>query len=188
MRHGVVLLAAGASRRLGRIKQLVEIDGESLVHRAARIALTTSPLDAVIVLGHAGTDVVAAVRDLPLRPITCAHHAQGMGASLASGLAALHADCDGALVLLCDQPGLQIEHLRALLIAWHRTPEHAVASAYAGVRGVPALLPRTWFARIEASGDRGARAWLRDDAQGVVAVSCEALARDIDVPDDLRNG
>jgi CTP:molybdopterin cytidylyltransferase MocA len=75
-----------------------------------------------------------------------------------------------------------------LLTAWQRTPEEAVASAYAGVRGVPALLPRSWFARMEASVDRGARAWLREDALDVVAVSCEALARDIDFPGDLRGG
>jgi CTP:molybdopterin cytidylyltransferase MocA len=184
----VVLLAAGASSRLGHAKQLVELDGETLVHRAAVLALATAPYDAVIVLGHAATEVAAAVRDLPLRRIVCAHHAQGMGASLANGLAALSVECEGALVLLCDQPGLHLEHLRGLLAAWRRAPDCAVASAYAGVRGVPALLPRSWFSRIEASDDRGARAWLREDTHDVIAVPCEALSRDIDTMDDLREG
>ena len=75
---------------------------------------------------------------------------------------------------------------RALLDTWQRAPTSAVASAYAGVRGVPALLPRAWFARFQAGGDQGARVWLRDDAQGVVTVTCEALAYDIDTPDDIR--
>lgn len=184
-RHGVVVLAAGSSRRLGTAKQLLQRDGETLVHRAARLALSTTPRDAVIVLGHAATDIAAAVRDLSLRSVVCTDHAHGLGASLAAGLAALHGDCAGALVVLCDQPALEADHLQALLTTWQRSPAYAVASTYAGVRGVPALLPRTWFSRIGGDGDRGAREWLRAESDGVLAVSCEALASDIDTLADL---
>lgn len=184
-KHGVVVLAAGSSRRFGRTKQLLRLDGEFLVHRAARMALATSPRDAVLVLGHAAVEVAEAVRDLALRNVVCEAHAQGMGASLAAGLAALDGHCEAALVLLCDQPALQAEHLRALLATWQDSPAQAVASAYAGVRGVPAVLPRAWFARVQSGNDEGARTWLRDDAQDVVTVTCEALAHDIDVPGDV---
>lgn len=184
-RHGVVLLAAGMSRRLGRAKQLVEIDGETLVHRAARLALATQPHGALIVLGHGAEDVAAAVGELPLHRVICAEHARGMGASLAAGLAALHADCDGALVLLCDQPWLGENHLRALVDAWRRAPARACASAYADTLGVPALLPRAWFAQIDANGDRGARELLRAQREHVEAIPCEALSFDIDTPRQL---
>jgi CTP:molybdopterin cytidylyltransferase MocA len=186
-RHGVVLLAAGGSKRLGEAKQLLELGGETLVHRAARLALATAPHDAVLVLGAHADAVLAGVATLSLRPVQCADWARGMGVSLRTGLAALSADCAGALVLLCDQPDLDAVHLRALVAAWRRDPSRAAASAYAGVLGVPALLPRGWFGELAAlDGDRGARDLLLQRAAEVQAVACAPLSRDIDVPADLH--
>lgn len=185
--HGVLLLAAGASRRLGQPKQLLRLHDETLVHRAARLALATAPTDAVLVLGAGAEAIAAAVSDLPIRSVACADASQGMGASLRDGLAALAPECEGALVLLCDQPGLDTVHLQRLLAAWRQAPHQAVASAYAGVLGVPALLPRTWFSRLAAlQGDRGARDLLRERAADVIAVDAPSLATDIDHPGDLH--
>lgn len=186
-RHGVLLLAAGGSRRLGQPKQLLPIDGETLVHRAARLALATVPAEAVIVLGAEAAAVADAVADLPLRRVHCADWTMGMGASLREGLGALGPACEGALVLLCDQPALDAAHLQALLAAWRRDPRRAVASAYAGVLGVPALLPRRWFEPLAMlDGDRGARDLLRQRAGEVTAVDAPALSQDIDLPGDLH--
>ncbi len=186
-RHGVVLLAAGGSRRLGQPKQLVQMAGETLVHRAARLALATAPADAVLVLGAHAEAVLAGVATLALRPVQCADWERGMGTSLRAGLAALSPACQGALVLLCDQPDLDATHLQALVQAWRRDPSRAAASAYAGVLGVPALLPRAWFPELAAlDGDRGARDLLRQRARDVQAVACSPLARDIDTPNDLH--
>jgi CTP:molybdopterin cytidylyltransferase MocA len=186
-RHGVVLLAAGGSRRLGQPKQLVQMAGETLVHRAARLALATAPADAVLVLGAHAEAVLAGVATLALRPVQCADWERGMGTSLRAGLAALSPACQGALVLLCDQPDLDATHLQALVQAWRRDPSRAAASAYAGVLGVPALLPRAWFPELAAlGGDRGARDLLRQRARDVQAVACFPLARDIDTPTDLH--
>jgi CTP:molybdopterin cytidylyltransferase MocA len=188
-RHGVVLLAAGGSKRLGQAKQLLELGGETLVHRAARLALATEPGDAVLVLGAHADAVLAGVATLALRPVQCADWERGMGRSLRAGLAALSADCTGALVLLCDQPDLDADHLHALVRAWRRDPSRAAASAYAGVLGVPALLPRACFAELAAlDGDRGARDLLRRRAADVHALPCAPLSRDIDVPADLHLG
>ena len=186
LRHGVVLLAAGGSRRLGQPKQLLLLDQETLVHRYARLALATSPADAVLVLGAQAETIAEAVADLPIRAVQATDWTQGMGASLAEGLAALSPDCDAVLVLLCDQPALDAAHLARLLDAGRRAPGRAVASAYAGVLGVPALLPRSWFEVLgKLSADRGARDLLRERADEVVAVAAPALSRDIDDPADL---
>jgi CTP:molybdopterin cytidylyltransferase MocA len=184
--HGLVLLAAGASRRLGEPKQLVVVDGETLVRRAARSALATLPADAVIVLGHAAQTIGAAVADLPLRPIVAPDWHDGMGASLARGVAALDARCRGVLVVLCDQPALDAAHCIALVEAWRSDADRAAASAYADVVGVPAVLSRTWLDTPGAlAGDRGARELLRADPSRVVRVAAPALARDVDRPRDL---
>lgn len=185
-RHALVLLAAGGSRRLGRSKQLLELDGETLVHRAARLGLATSPAAALLVLGAQTDAVHAATAGLPLQRVDCPDWTDGLGASLRAGLAAVPDHCAGALVLLCDQPALGAAHLQSLVDAWRGQPERAAASAYDGVLGVPALLPRGWFGALShSSGDRGARDLLRAHRDEVIAVPAPALARDIDHPDDL---
>jgi CTP:molybdopterin cytidylyltransferase MocA len=184
--HGALLLAAGASRRLGRPKQLVQVDGEPLIRRAARALLATGPLDAVVVLAGAEPRFLEALAGLAIRPVVAADAARGLAASLRCGLAALASRCEGALVALTDQPALAATHLLALRDAWRAAPAGAAASAYAGVIGVPALLPRGWFAELSGgAGDAGARVLLRARRGEVRAVDLPALARDIDLAADL---
>lgn len=185
-RHGAVLLAAGASRRLGRPKQLVEIDGEPLLRRAARALLATRPFETIVVLGHEAERMREALDGLALRCVVAADPAKGLSASLRTGLAALDACCEGALIALTDQPALHADHLLALRDAWRAQPARAAASAYAGALGVPALLPRGWFDELaRLDGDVGARDLLRARAADVVAVAAPALARDVDTQADL---
>jgi len=185
--HGVVILAAGASGRLGRPKQLLAHRGETLVRRAARFALETEPHTTIIVLGADADAVFASVADLALRRVECSDWRQGMGASLRAGLAALPARVSGALIVLCDQPALDSAHLHALRAAWRENPYRAAASAYAGRLGAPALLPRLWFADVSSTnGDHGARALLAKRSDQVVAVSNEALREDVDDDEDLH--
>ncbi|HET7923493.1 MAG TPA: nucleotidyltransferase family protein [Rhodanobacteraceae bacterium] len=184
--HGAVVLAAGASKRLGRAKQLVEIDGEPLLRRVARAVLATRPRDAVAVLGHDADRIAAALEGLAIRQLRIDDADEGMSASLRAGVAALGSDCTGALVVLTDQLALGAAHLEALCAAWRAAPARAVASTYADVLGVPALLPRAWFADVAAlRGDTGARALLRARRHEVVAIAAPELARDIDTPDDV---
>lgn len=183
--HGAVILAAGASRRLGFPKQLVAIDGEPLLRRTALAVLATRPADAVVVLGHEAGRCAAVVADLPLRAVIAPDWQHGMGPSLRHGVAALDAGCTGVLVVLCDQPALEAAHLQALRSAWLASPQRAVASGYAGTVGVPALLPRDWLESATLDGDRGARAVLQARRQEVIVVANEALARDVDTRGDL---
>ena len=178
--HGAIVLAAGASIRFGRTKQLLQLDGETLVRRAARLALATGPVDAVVVVGSAADAVFASIGDLAVRRVDCADWQQGMGASLRAGIRALAPQCAGALVVLCDQPALEAAHLEKLREAWCANPSRGVASAYADGLGVPALLPRAWFAELARGGDRGARDVIARHRDDVTAIANEGLASDVD--------
>jgi len=185
VRHAALLLAAGESRRLGTPKQLLPFHGEPLVLRAARALLATRPSALYVVVGARANDVFAAVAGTGAVRVDCEDWTCGLSASLRAGIAALPMGVEATLVALCDQPAMNSAHLNALLDAFHSRPERAVASAYAGVLGVPAVLPRAWFDDIASlSGDAGARELLRSPSRPVLAVAGPALADDIDEPED----
>ncbi len=183
--HAVIVLAAGASRRLGMAKQLVSFDGESLINHTLRLALETQPMQTVLALGHDADAIYSTIRYPLVERVDSVDWERGMSASLKTGIQHVSLGCDGALILLCDQPALSASHLNALLNAWHQQPDHAVASAYADTVGVPALLPRDWFKKIlSIKGDQGARELLRNDAN-VIRVQSPELVHDVDFTQDL---
>ncbi len=187
MRHGVIVLAAGISKRLGRPKALIEIDGETLVHRAVRMGLATDPSDCMVVSAIGGDAIVASVADLDCRVVPCVEAARGISASLQCGIRFLRAHCAAALIILVDQPALSAPHLCALRDAWRHHPERAAASGYASIIGVPAMLPRDWFEQlIGSNGDQGARDLLRSRLSEVSVISAPQLVQDIDTQADLE--
>lgn len=182
MRDVAVVLAAGASSRLGRRKQLVEIDGETLVARAVRIARAAA-LDPVVVTGCAAEQIEAVV-DAPI--VHNPQWASGMGSSIACGVRALRAEAATVTVITCDQVRVEAEHLRALRAALDTTSDVA-AAAYDGVIGVPAVFsPVCYDALVGLKGDAGARKLLRTGAFRVVTVEIPTARYDLDEPDDLE--
>jgi molybdenum cofactor cytidylyltransferase len=116
---------------------------------------------------------------------------QGISTSIHAGLDALEKsapDAAAALILACDQPRLTVDHLRALVDAFAADGEPViVASAYAGVVGIPAVFPRAVFAHLRAlSGDKGARALLAKPPCRLIEVPFSGGEVDIDEPEDLN--
>jgi CTP:molybdopterin cytidylyltransferase MocA len=182
-RIGSALLAAGSSTRLGRPKQLLSIEGKPLVRYVAQQLRAAELTRYAVVLGsHAeevGSVLAADGCDLLDNPAW----AEGIAASIrvATGWARAH-QLDALLLAVCDQPRLTPEHVRALVAA-HERQGLAVASGYAGTRGIPAILGAEWYSRLEAlAGDRGAAALLRNDAS-VVVIDWPEGALDVDTPE-----
>ena len=179
-----IVLAAGNSSRLGRPKQLVVFRDETLVRRAARLALEAGAHPVIAVVGAEREPCRAALEDLPVAVVPNPEHAEGMGSSLRSGMAALAnlaPSAERVLVLVCDQPLLRLEHLQALLAA----PGTIAAAQYGGRLAVPAVFSREHFpALAAATGDQGARFLLR--SHPATPVPMPEAAVDIDRPEDLR--
>lgn len=185
-----IILAAGASRRLGRPKQLVTYGGETLLARAIRLAHEAGALPVLVVLGAEYEAIHAAIEWSFARAVRNTDWEQGIASSIHAGLRASEEfapDAAGAMMLACDQPRLTAEHLRALIGLFEDRGEAAiVASMYAGVHGVPAIFPRAAFAELRAlSGDKGARALLVKPPCAVVAVDLAGGEIDLDTPEDL---
>jgi molybdenum cofactor cytidylyltransferase len=184
-----IILAAGASRRLGRPKQLVEYKGETLIERAVRITLEAGLDPVIVVLGAEQEAVRGALGTRAVAIVENEAWQEGISSSMRTGLKALEGmapDAAGALIMPCDQPRLSPEHL-SRMIGLFAKESGIVASTYAGVRGVPAVFPRdAWGELMRLSGDVGARRLLGDAARRVVEVRFEGGDLDIDVPEDLR--
>ncbi|GHC56742.1 nucleotidyltransferase family protein [Streptomyces flavofungini] len=186
-----LLLAAGGGRRLGGCpKALLEHRGELFVERAAR-ALRDGGCTRVHVVLGATADVVRERADLPgCVLVDNPDWREGMGSSLRAGLASLRGTGAGAaLVCLVDQPGIGAAAV-ARVRAAYRSPATLAAAAYAGERGHPVLFGADHWDGIAASatGDRGARAYLKEHTATVVAVECGDVAEpsDVDTFSDLE--
>jgi CTP:molybdopterin cytidylyltransferase MocA len=182
-----LLLAAGSGSRFGRPKALVELHGELLVVRAARLLADGGCTPVVVVLGAGADEVRAAVR-LP-HAVVAEGWATGMGVSLRAGLAALPDDVTACVVALVDQPLIGVEAVDRLREA-HAAGAVAAVATYAGRPRNPVLLDRSVWAEVAeaTTGDAGARSWLRAHPGRVTAVPCDGTgsAYDIDTPDELR--
>lgn len=184
---GSVVLAAGCSRRLGTSKQLLELGGEPLVRRAARVAVEAGLWPVVVVVGDRAEEVRAALAGLPVVTVASAAVAQGLSGSIRAGLERL-AECSpgagGVVVLACDQPAVRASHLRALAAA-RRGERAPVASSYAGALGLPALFPAALFPELRGlTGECGCGDLLARHAAVVQPVPLPGGELDVDTPED----
>ena len=180
--HGL-LLAAGAGARMGQPKALVvEPDGTPWLRRAVEGLHAGGCQDVTVVLGAAVDDALPLLEDTGADVVIAADWAEGMSASLRTGLDVIRAsDATAALVTLVDLPDVTPE-VHARLVASATGVGTLARAAYDGRPGHPVLLGRDHWDGVvaTAAGDRGARDYLaRND---VVLVECGDLAtgRDVD--------
>jgi CTP:molybdopterin cytidylyltransferase MocA len=178
-----VLLAAGAGSRFGQPKALVTLGGQTLAERGTGL-LRAGGADPVL--------VVTGAAPVALDDVLTVHNPDwrtGMGSSLRAALRALaDADAGAAVIALADQPLVGPEAVTRLIAAYRAGATVAVA-AYEGKPRNPVLLAREhWPEVIEtATGDQGARAFLRTHPDLATLVECGDTGRpdDIDTPADL---
>jgi len=184
-----IVLAAGASRRLGQPKQLLRLDGETLLPRVLRLAGEAGATPLFAVLGAHREIVAASIRNCGAQVVFNPQWEQGIASSICAGLGALDAGAAGALLLGCDQTRLTASHLRAMMEAFAAQPAPSiVASRYAGVLGIPALFPRSAFPELLAlRGDKGARALLLQPSCPLLPIEFPGGEIDIDLPADLKD-
>lgn len=187
-RIAAVILAAGKSRRLRQPKQLIQLAGESLLRRAARLAVEAGCAPVFVVLGYDAERMRPELNGLAVQTLTNEDWAEGMGASVRCGVAAAQAAAaGGVLLLVCDQVRLSVEHLRALLARHRETRAIVTASAYDGRAGVPAVFSAQLFPELlQIHGDRGARQVIEYYADAVQVVDWAEGALDLDSPKQLR--
>ncbi|HTO05226.1 MAG TPA: nucleotidyltransferase family protein [Opitutus sp.] len=188
LRVGIIILAAGASTRMGEPKQLLPITGHPLVIRATEAALASSAWPVVIVLGAHADKIRPLLAPYPVLIAENAAWIEGMASSLRTGIATLQQfsrSLNAAVVALCDQPAFSARIIDQLIGVQRETGRSIIASHYNGRNGAPALFLREHFAAlISLTGEAGARDLLNSGPERIATVNLPEMATDLDTPAD----
>lgn len=186
---GIIILAAGASTRMGSSKQLICIDDIPLLRKTTQAAIDAHTGNIVVVLGAKADQHRVAIHDLPIEIYVHAEWENGMGSSLKAGLQHLcsKGTVSAVMITVCDQPAVTSHHLAALHREHLSYPNSIVASQYENVMGVPALFPSTYFPNLKALPDEGgARQIIAQNLLQTRAIVLPHGEIDLDQPEDIE--
>ncbi|HEX7802572.1 MAG TPA: nucleotidyltransferase family protein [Pseudoxanthomonas sp.] len=185
--HVAIVLAAGGSRRLGAPKQLLKRGGETLVHRAVRLAGATRPRRLLLVVGAYAEEMRAAVADLQVEILVNDGWQEGLASSLRVAVGALD-ESASALILGCDQPALEQSHLQRLLAGAPASVSGCAATLHGAVPGIPAVVSAAVLRGAhELHGDSGLRGSLqRLSSDSLYLLEAAELELDLDTPSEVE--
>jgi molybdenum cofactor cytidylyltransferase len=178
-----VVLAAGASSRMGANKLLLPVDGEPLVRRTVRHVCDAGFDDVLVVLGSDWENALATLDGLPIRHAVNAEYASGMGSSFRTAVSHL-GDSAAAMFALADQPFVTTNEYRTVLNTYRQQATAIVSVRYGDVMAPPHLFEREFFPEL-ARLQHGARPVLqRHHDRTLVLQFSPDLLMDIDTPED----
>ena len=180
-----VVLAAGASTRMGTHKLLLTLAGEPIVRRVVRAVSEAGFDDVIVVVGYEEEKVLGALEGMGIRHAVNPDYATGMGSSFRAAVDALR-QSEAAMFALADQPLLTAADYRRLLEAWRERPDGIVCGRYGDVTAPPHLFGRTYFPELAALV-HGARPVLQRHAERTRVLQFPPeLLLDIDTPEDYE--
>jgi molybdenum cofactor cytidylyltransferase len=181
-----VLLAAGASTRMGRPKLLLALGGEPIVRRTARAICASGYDEVVVVSGGEQPGIMAALEGLPVRHAHNPDFTSGMGSSFRAGVLQLGPESEAAMFALADQPFVTAAEYRAILDSWRLQRPPIVSSRFGEVTAPPHLFVRSLYPEL-AVLEHGARPVLQRHTSATVVLHFPAdLLLDIDTPEDYE--
>jgi molybdenum cofactor cytidylyltransferase len=186
-----VVMAAGRSRRMAPHNKLLVADrtGKAMIARVVDNVLSSNARPVLVVTGHQAEQIQHALGGRPVRYVHAADYAEGLSASLKTGIAAVPEECAAAVVCLGDMPLVTGRMIDRLLSSYD--PDEGrliVLPTFRGKQGNPMLWDRRFFAEIlQITGDSGARFLLGKHIEAVaeVEVADDAVLRDFDTTESL---
>lgn len=186
-RVSAILLAAGSSKRMGKLKQLLPLDGKPVIMHCLDTIIESGITDIVVVLNPAGKEIEEALRHLPLTIVLNNDPSSKMAESVRIGLHSVRDDSSGILICLSDYPLITTDTLK-ILIAWHeKEPDKIIIPAYENRKGHPNLFPKHCADEI-FQGATLREIVHKDTARmHLVEVQDEGILYDMDTEDDYKN-
>lgn len=186
----VLILAAGASRRLGRPKQLLKMKGKTLLRRTTELALSLETGLVIVVVGARAEQMRAELEGLNVYILYNTDWEEGMSTSLRRGITFLESLPIlpiAVLALVVDQPKVNEDLLKRIIAAYREKRPPIAASFYSGRHGTPALFDHSLFRELKIiEGDRGARRVIKKYERDLIAIDFPDGNLDIDTEEDLH--
>jgi molybdenum cofactor cytidylyltransferase len=182
-----VILAAGASRRMGRPKQLVRLGGKTVLRHVLDSVRASTVNEIVVVLGHNAKEVAATLAGGEHKIVINPQFSSGMSSSIRRGLGAVDARAEAVLIVLGDQPYVSTGIIDRLVQEYAAGSHQIVVPTCGGRRGHPVIFGRKYWPELQAlRGDVGGKDLLRRHAEDVLEVEVEetGILVDIDRPED----
>lgn len=188
---GIIILAAGASSRMGQSKQLLPIQGTTLLERIVTTAQALKPSHTVVVLGANEKQHAAILKNTNVQSIVNPAWQNGMGSSLKTGLQhllSISRTTDAIIILVCDQPAVTTVYLESIVGQYKTSGKAIIASFYSGSPGVPALFDQTIFPELLNMDDaHGAKKIIQKHEALTELIPFPEGSIDLDTPEDYHN-
>jgi molybdenum cofactor cytidylyltransferase len=183
-----LILAAGSSSRMGRPKQFLKIDNETLIRKTVNVTINAGAAKTIVVSGLDHELIKKELGSLPTQVIVNPHSELGMGSSIKYGVDHIiknYPDLEGAVIMVCDQPLLSHFHLSKIISEHQTTQSSIVASFYSGKNGVPVFFHRSMYEKLLTIKDQqGARNVIDQNSALVKSIDFPEGSIDIDTPED----
>lgn len=187
---GVIVLAAGASKRLGRPKQLLLHKGKTLLQHTVETALAANAGPVVVVLGASADTIQNEITDRNVQVVINAEWKDGMASSIRYGVKALteiNSAIEGIILMVCDQPYVTPPLLNRLIEAYKKTAKPVIACSYEATFGPPVFFHHSLFAKLLLlNGDIGARGVVKQHADTLELIPFPDGSFDVDTEKDYE--
>ncbi|WP_026463310.1 nucleotidyltransferase family protein [Adhaeribacter aquaticus] len=188
---GLVLLAAGASTRLGQPKQQLLYKGKSLLQHALQTIQQSAVNNVAVVLGAGASEIRNAHAFGTAHVVENPDWQEGMASSISTGLNSLlkaAPNAGGVIFMVCDQPFVTATLLDQLISTYSQTNKEIIACSYQETLGTPVLFRKKFFPDLLAlQGQEGAKKLIKKFPEAVMAVAFPKGSIDIDTPQDYEN-
>lgn len=185
-----IILAAGASKRMGRPKQLLSYQQETLLSYMAKSALEAKVTRTVVILGANATQIETSINSLPVEIVINQQWHEGISSSIRCGIEYIqksHQCIEAVVFLTCDQPFVTSEIIDQLINRYCLTGKPIIASAYRETLGIPALFSQSFLPELmKLRGDRGAQKIIKQYLHLVDYIDFPLGIIDLDTPENYQ--
>ena len=185
----VILLAAGASSRLGRAKQLLEHKGDIMINNIIKEASQVVEASNIyVVLGAFAEEIRDEINNSEINIVFNNNWKEGMGSTIRSGVAKVktNLNIEACIISVIDQPYLDSKVFKDLIEIFRENDQMIISSKYRNVYGPPTLFSRVYFDKLlELEGDKGAKALIKSQIDNVIFYNWDRGLIDIDHKDHL---
>lgn len=178
-----ILLAAGESKRMGKLKQLMPLGNTTIVEQTIDTILSSGVSEVIVVVGHKAEEVMRRIATRPIKIAVNPIYHQGMGTSIAAGLNLVDSRAQAVMLALGDQPFVDSQTINRLIEEFDTHDKGIAIPTYQGRRGHPIIFSIKYKAQLSGlKGDIGGREIIKEYPEDIfeVAVECEGINIDID--------